>query len=91
MGQLPNNNKSIEMQTMKRLKISLPNEFLEEFFTICSFQESFVGSLGSDASLSSSAVAEPSISLPKNHVRCVFNTSEISELKEFFSTLRISW
>ena len=68
------------------MKISLPNEFLEEF-SICSFQESFVGSLGSDASLSSSAVAEPSISLPKNHVRCVFNTSEISELKEFFSTL----
>ena len=35
------------------MKISLPNEFLEEF-SICSFQESFVGSLGSDASLSSS-------------------------------------
>ena len=94
LGQLPNNNKSIETQMMKRfikenevMKISLPNEFLEEFSTICSFQESFVGSLGSDASLSSSAVAEPSISLPKNHVRCVFNTSEISDLKEFFSTL----
>lgn len=93
LGQLPNNNKSIETQMMKRfiseseaMRVSFPNEFMDDFHDVFLFQETSVGSLGSDASLSgNSTMAESSdVSLPHSCIRCVFNTSEIDELKEFF-------
>ena len=96
LGQLPNNTKSIEAQMMKRflseseaMRMSFPNEFMDDFHDIFSFQDTTVGSLGSDAGLSgTSSIAESSnVSLPHNYVRCVLNTSEMDELKEFFTAL----
>lgn len=94
LGQLPNNNKSIEMQMMKRflnetmaMKTSFPDEFREDFNDIFSFQETSVGSLGSDANLSGSTTVQCSnVSLPHSYIRCVLDISEMDELKEYFST-----
>lgn len=72
----------------KAMRMSFPKEFMDEFHEIFSFQETSVGSLGSDASLSGGyGMREPShVSLPHSYVRCVLNTAEKDELKEFFSS-----
>lgn len=64
------------------MKMSFPNEFIDEFYDIFSFQEPSVGSLGCGASLSGSTVVESSgISLTHSYVRGALNSSEIDELK----------
>lgn len=69
------------------MRMSFPNEFMDEFSDVFSFQDTSVGSLGSDASVSGSStmVLSSDVLLPHNYVRSVLNTSEIDELKEHFS------
>ena len=79
LGQLPTNNKSIETQLMKQflneseaMRMSFPNEFTDEFSEFFSFQESSVGSLGSDTNLSTTTTLEsPDVVCPHSYVRSV--------------------
>ena len=88
LGKLPNNNKSIETQMMKRflsdtevMRMPVPNEFQEDFQDFLSFHRNPVGSLGMDCS----SEAEKELQLPRHHIRCVFNSSELDELMNLFS------
>ena len=92
LGKLPNNNRSIEVQMMKRflsdtevMRMSLPDEFSEDFKPLISFQRSPVGTLGSDT------VFQPSSSdnteLPHSYCKCAFDSFEMDNLTEFLATV----
>ena len=85
LRQLPNNNRSVETQTMKRflevMRFSMPSEFKSDF------QLKPVGTVGSDAVPS----VDYTLQIPHSSTRAVFNFSELDEIKGgFFSLYPIS-
>ena len=83
LGQLPNNNRSIETQMMQRflsdtqiMRIPMPNEYEEEFKPLLNFQRRIVGTVGS------SDVDNEQMQLPHSAKRSVFNSSELDEIKK---------
>ena len=96
LGNLPNNNRSIEVQMAKRfisdsniLRMPLPSEFKEDFRKVALFQQQSVGSLGEDVVLSPEGLSEKpcSYTLPHSFVRCVFNSYEFDKVKETLSAI----
>ena len=96
LGKLPNNNRSIEVQMMKRflsdtnsMRIKLPTEFKEDFEELFYFNKTFVGTLGQNVSTHCDELQNnentDNIELPHNCTRCVFSSSEIIELAQLFN------
>ena len=96
LGQLPNNNRSIETQMMKRfladtdvLRMQMPTEFKEDFQSLVSFQRNPVGTVGMDVvhsmAMDCSSESDRELRIPHNSTRCVFNLSELDELTLLFS------
>ena len=92
LGQLPNNNKSIETQMMKRFiadteifRVPIPTEFKDDFENLVSFQRSPVGTLGMDVIQSSTDCADREIRIPHNSTRYVFDAAEMDKLTHFFA------
>ena len=89
LGQLPNNNRSIETQIMQCfitdteiMCIPMPSEFQKDFKHLLTFQRKFVGTVGSvDADVSEE------LEVPHSAKRSVFNYSELEEMKKVFLSL----
>ena len=97
LGTLPNNNRSIEVQMMRRflsdtdsMRTKLPNDYKEHFEEIFQLNKTFVGTLGQNEPDNHAAEERvineftSGIELPHNSTRCVFSSSEITELVEHF-------
>ena len=83
LGQLPNNNRSIEAQMMQRflsdthtMRIPMPSEYGDEFKPLLNFQRGPVGTVGSDYS---NVVDD--VQVPHSAKRSVFTSSELEEIK----------
>ena len=93
LGRLPTNNRSIEVQMMKRFYLTVMlsvYHFLmnsKRTLRIWCFERS-VGTLGTDTS--SSTCSDVEVSLPHCFIRSVFDSSEIDELAQLFIGLRPS-
>ena len=94
LGQLPNNNRSIETQMMKRfladtevLHMQLPTEFKDDFQELVTFHRNPVGTVGTDMvqPIDGSGESNTDLQIPHNSIRCVFNSSEIDKLTQFFA------
>ena len=86
IGQLPNNNQSIEVQMMKQflcdsevIRVVMPSEFRDDFESLVSFQG--ISNNAKDDGL------QTSVKLPHSSVRCVFDECEMDELVNVFSSL----
>ena len=93
LGQLPNNNRSVEVQMMKRfvadtevIRIPLPTEFREEFTNLVSFQKNPSGSLGTDCTTCGST-GLCDVEFPHTFTRAVFDSYEIEQLQQLFTIL----
>ena len=93
LGQLPNNNRSVEVQMMKRfiadtevMRIPLPTEFSEEFTNLLFFQKNPSGSLGTDCT-TCGALGACDVELPHSFTRAVFDSYEMDKLLELFTIL----
>ena len=94
LGKLPHNNRSIEVQMMRRflsdtnsMRIELPNDFKEDFEQHFQFNKTFVGTLGQNE-IKHYSDHEPQnndIELPHNYKRCILSSSEVIELAQHFS------
>ena len=91
LGQLPNNNHSIEVQMMKRfnadteaMRIPLPTEFSKDFTNLVSFQQDPIGALGKDCN---PCVKEGQcdVKLPHTFTRAVFDSYEVEQLLQLFT------
>ena len=95
LGQLPSNNRSVEVQMMKHflshcdvMRVQVPEEFKEEFSKYTVFGKDLVGTLLADAELSKEeARDETNISLPKYYTRSVFDSSEIDDIVSLLKKL----
>ena len=88
LGQLPNNNRSIETQMMQRfisdtqiMRIPLPSEYQDDFKPLLSFQKKFVGTVGSEE------VNVDDLQVPHGAKVSVFNYSEVDEVKRVILSL----
>ena len=98
LGKLPNNNRSIEIQSMKRfitdqsiLTLPRPHNFKEEFDCLLQVTPD-KGSLGNCLGVPmergrSYLSTQHSIQMPKHYRRCVFSSSDIADLKQLFSKM----
>ena len=95
LGQLPNNNRSIEVQMMKRflsdteiMRMSIPDQFRDDLQQLVSFQRHSVGTLGKDTAFQADCSKDSNdLLLPHNYSKCAFDSSEIRFLTEFFATI----
>ena len=97
LGKLPNNNRSIEVQMMRRflsdtnsMRIKLPTDFKEDFEQLFHFNKTFVGTLGQKEIKNyndheSQNNENINIELPHNYKRCILSSSEIIELAQHFN------
>ena len=92
LGQLPKNNRSVEVQIMKRflsdcdvMRVPVPKELKKEFFKYTCFEKDLVGTLGAD--LSPNVDHQIDVSLPNYYTRCVFDSSEIEDLSTLLQLL----
>ena len=92
LGQLPNNNRSVEVQMMRRfladtavMRTPFPTEFNEEFINSVSFRKNPVGALGTDCI--ASAETGQDVELPHTFTRAVFDASEMEELLQLLTIL----
>ena len=91
LGQLPNNNRSIEVQMMKRflsdteiMRMSIPDQFRDDLQQLVSFQRHSVGTLGKDTAFQADCLEDSNdLLLPHNYSKCAFDSSEIRYLMEF--------
>ena len=88
LGQLPNNNRSIETQMMQRfisdtsaMRIPTPSEYQDEFAPLLTFQRKFVGTVGSDE------VNNDELQVPHGAKVSVFNSSELDEVNAVMASL----
>ena len=93
LGQLPTNNRAIEVRMMKRflsdtkvMRVPLPTEFSVELKGLTCLERQCVGTLASDAVSVSDPESTDSedIVLPHSFVRCIFDASEMDILSELF-------
>lgn len=92
LGQLPTNNRSVEVQMMKRflydtetMRVPAPTEFREDFEELLSFHRGPVGTLGTDVCTTSTL--ENDISLPHSFTRSVFDGSEMDQVSSILSSV----
>ena len=100
LGKLPNNNRSIEVQMMRRflsdtnsMRIKLPTDFKEDFEQLFHFNKTFVGTLGQNENKhyndhepqNNENNINDNIELSHNYIRCILSTSEVIELAQHFS------
>ena len=92
LGQLPKNNRSVEVQIMKRflsdcdvMRVPVPKELKKEFFKYTCFEKDLVGTLGAD--LSPNVDHQIDVSLSNYYTRCVFDSSEIEDLSTLLQLL----
>ena len=93
LGKLPNNNRSIETQMMKRFisdttvfRAPFPNEFKDDFKQFLSFHRKPVGTLNADV-LQVSMEGLESVKTPHSSIRSTFNMSEMESLNQLFSLI----
>ena len=91
LGQLPTNNRSVEVQMMKRflydtevMRIPIPSEFREDFENLLSFHRGPVGTLGTD--LCTTSIPEDDISLPHSFTRSVLDSSEVDQISSILGS-----
>ena len=100
LGQLPNNNRSIEVQMMKQfqqvMSLSLPNEFRQKFEGLLNFGRQEHGTLACDFSetnahenIAAFSVASPthSILLPSSYIRSVFSSTDMEIVHKMYAKL----
>lgn len=92
LGKLPNNNRSIEIQLMKRfiadqsiLTLPKPHDFHDDFDPLLQ-SNSERGSLGSYSAMSQEDSLNH-VELPNHYQVCAFTSSDIDDLKQLFSKL----
>lgn len=85
LGKLPNNNRSIEVQMMRRFlsdadiaNVALPNDHADDFNELIQFSRSNVGTLGQAESRCSTDNIDADF--PSHYTRCVLSNSEIKDL-----------
>ena len=102
LGQLPNNNRSIETQMMNRflrdkasMSLLMPSEFRQDFESVLPFERKQVGSLAVSTSESLNQPSDlqwtldslPKIEFPGHYKRCTLTVSEVDSLKVLYSAL----
>ena len=92
LGKLPNNNRSIETQMMKRfindtavLRTPCPEEFKDDFLQFIPFHQ--LPAPGGTSEASTTPGGLNSIELPHNSVRSSFNATEMEAINSLISTL----
>ena len=87
LGRLPNNNRSIEVQMMRRFlsdadtaKVALPNDYVDDFNELIQFSRSYVGTLGQNEL----RCTTDNMEFPHHYTRCVLSANEMQDLYSRF-------